>query len=103
MAEKTAAAKKPKSEMLSYKGRPLVRSGNEIYYGNMADSAVVRMEISATSDFRDLKLPSKVRVFLLSTDEDLNPIERMKRNAVKDSLADAIEIAAIWLDTELGK
>jgi len=102
MAEKVTV-KKPKSEVLLYKGRPLVRCGNEIYYGDMAETAVVRMEIGGTADFKDLKLPNKVRVFLLSTDEDLNPIERIKNNTVKNSLADAIEIASIWLEGVLGK
>jgi hypothetical protein len=101
MAEKTT--KTAKSDMLSYKGRPLVRCGSAIYYGDMAETVVVRMDISGTVDFGDLKLPNKVRVYLLSTDEDLNPIERIKNNTMKNSLADAIETAAIWLDMELGK
>ena len=111
MPEKTAKApakaaktvKKQKSDVLMYKGRPLVRSGNEIYYGDMAEPVVARMEIRDCADFADLKLPNKVRVFLLSTDESLNPIERMKKNSEKPSLYEAIETASIWLDLELGK
>ena len=104
MPEKTVkAAKDQKNGMLMFKGRPLVRSGNEVYYGDMAEPVVARMEIRDCADFADLKLPSKVRVFLLSTDESLNPIERIKKNAEKNSLYEAIETASIWLDLELGK
>ena len=99
----TRAKKAQKPDVLMYKGRPLVRSGNEIYYGDMAESVVARMEIRDCADFEDLKLPNKVRVFLLSTDESLNPLERMKKNSEKTSLYEAIETAAIWLDLELGK
>ena len=108
MPEKTAkapakATKNQKSDMLMFKGRPLIRSGNEIYYGDMAEPVVARMEIRTAADFLDLKLPGKVRVFLLSTDESLNPIERIKKNSEKNSLYEAIETASIWLDLELGK
>ena len=101
-ATKTAKPQKTqKTGSLIYKGRPLVRSGNEIYYGDMAEPVVARMEIRDCADFADLKLPSKVRVFLLSTDESLNPIERIKKNSEKNSLYEAIETASIWLDLEL--
>ena len=107
MPEKTAkapkTAKKQNNGMLMFKGRPLVRSGNEVYYGDMAEPVVARMEIRDCADFADLKLPNKVRVFLISTDESLNPIERIKKNSEKNSLYEAIETAAIWLDLELGK
>lgn len=43
MAEKAKTEKKPekKNGFLLYKGRPLVRSGNTLYYGNMTDPCVV--------------------------------------------------------------
>ena len=34
-------AAKKKSEFLTYKGKPLVRKGNTLYYGNMSDKFVV--------------------------------------------------------------
>ena len=34
-----------KGEFLEYKGRPLVRCGNTIYYGSMADPFVVCLKV----------------------------------------------------------
>ena len=35
---------------LTYKGRPLVRCGNEIYYGSLADPYVVFMQVLTTKE-----------------------------------------------------
>ena len=42
----TEKAKEKKNGFLLYKGRPLVRSGNTLYYGNMADKCVVCFRFS---------------------------------------------------------
>ena len=43
------------SDFLKYKGRPLVRKGNTVYYGNMSESHIVRLTIlSAQNDIADL-------------------------------------------------
>ena len=34
-----------KNEGLSYKGHPLMRLGNMVYYGSMADSPIVVLQI----------------------------------------------------------
>ena len=87
-----------KEKHLAYKGRPLVRSGSTIYYGDMADPYVAMLQISDTGEFQDLKLPTKVSIQILSTNEELSPIERIKKKTDKNNLYDAINIAAIWLD-----
>ena len=33
---------------LTYKGKPLVRKGNEIYYGNMTDPYVLYLQVMTT-------------------------------------------------------
>lgn len=95
-------AQKTKGEsMLTYKGKPLVRSENTIYYGSMSDDYVAMMQILETRDFDDIKLPTKVSVQIWSTDEDLRPKERIKKKTEKESLSDALKIASIWLDRML--
>ena len=39
-----------KKEFLTYKGKPLVRQGNTIYYGDMADDYVIMMQILAKKE-----------------------------------------------------
>jgi len=96
MAEKTK-----KEETLLYKGKPLVRSGNTIYYGDMRDPYVAMLQIFDAKEFSDLQLPQRVSVQILSTDATLRPKERIKKKTDKASLYDAMNIASIWLERML--
>jgi len=98
MAEKKT---NKKDTMLYYRGKPLVRNGNTIYYGDMADPYVAMLQIFDTRDYSDLKLPQKVSVQILSTDATLRPKERIKKKTDKGSLYEAMNIAAIWLSRML--
>lgn len=97
MAEK----KKSRDEMLTYKGKPLVRNGSTIYYGDMADPYVAMLQIQDNKEFKDIELPQKVSVQIISTDSDLRPKERIKKRTEKATLYDAINIASIWLERML--
>lgn len=90
------AAKKEK--FLTYRGKPLIRSGNTIYYGDMTDPYVAVLQISETKDFKDLELPTRISVQILSTDESLPLLERIKKNTEKRTFYDAMNIASIWLE-----
>ena len=46
---------------LMYKGRPLVRSGNVLYYGSMAEKYVIVMQILSTKDENDMTMAEKIR------------------------------------------
>ena len=95
------AGKDSAKKMLTYKGKPLVRDGNTIYYGDMADEYVAMLMIAETADFSDMKLPSKVSVQVVSTDQDLNPKDRIIKKTEKNNLYDALNIATIWLERTL--
>jgi hypothetical protein len=90
-----------KLNMLHYKGRPLVRSGNTIYLGDMSDSYVAMLQIQETKEYNDMQLSARVSVQILSTDDTLRPKERIKKKTDKDNLYDAINIASIWLERML--
>ena len=47
---------------LMYKGRPLVRSGNTLYYGSMAEKYVIVMQILSTKDENDMKMAEKIQI-----------------------------------------
>lgn len=93
---------KTTSEFLSYKGFPLVRKGNEIYYGNMSDEYVVMMQIVKTEKQGDLEVASKVKVFRMLTDDTLPAEKRIVKTVEKDSLYDALDIASVWLARTAG-
>lgn len=86
-----------KEKNLMYKNKPLVRSGNTIYYGDMADKFVVCMQIESTKTVGDLEVADKVNVQLLSTDSELSKRKRLIKSAKKDGLFAAIDIAEVWL------
>ena len=54
--------------ILTYKGRPLMRKDNLVYYGSMADSHIVMLQILETKKVGEADVASKVSVELQLTD-----------------------------------
>ena len=96
MAEKQPA----KTEGLLYKGHPLRRVDNLIYYGSMADKYIIMMHVLENKQEQDLKLATKVSIQLQLTEPE-NSRSRIVKKSEKDSLYAAMDIAAIWLDRAL--
>lgn len=94
-------AEKKKAKFLSYKGKPLVRCGNTIYYGNMNDSHVVLIQILSSKKVNDLDVADRVTVQLLSTDPDARPKDRIIKKSEKKGIYQAMDIGSIWLDLAL--
>ena len=94
-------AEKEKNEFLMYKGKPLVRNGDTIYYGNMSDDFVIMMRSASKKEFEGYDLASKVTVQLLSTDPDASAKERIVKTSEKKGLFAAMDIAEVWLDRAL--
>lgn len=86
---------------LTYKGHPLVRSKNEMYYGSMAEPYVVFMQILSTKEENGEQTPDKIMVMLLSSDTSLPPKDRIAKQSVKNGLYNALDFAAILLDRAL--
>ena len=88
---------------LTYKGRPLVRSKNVLYYGDPEKSAVVWMQILTTKQENGETVADRIRLTLLSTDTSKSPRERMLKQSDKNGLYNALDFASIMLDRQLGK
>jgi hypothetical protein len=95
------AESKTESKFLTYKGRPLVRSGNTIYYGNMWEKYVVLMQIINTKKLFDQEIAGTVEVQLLSTDSSIKMSERIVKRTEKNGLYNALDIGNIWLERAL--
>lgn len=89
--------KSVKNDFFTYKGYPLVRKGDEIYYGNMYDKYVIMMQIIEKTKVGNLDVASKVKIYKMATDEKLNPVEAIVKQSEKSSLYEALDIAYIWL------
>ena len=88
---------------LMYKGRPLVRSGNVLYYGSMAEKYVIVMQILSTKDENDLKMAEKIQIQLMLTDEEVRMKDRIVKKSEKIGLYNAMDIGSIWLERALNE
>ena len=82
---------------LTYKDKPLVRCGNEIYYGDMAEPFVIKLEILESEN----DTPTKVKLQLLKSDIQLPEKERVVKDTVKNSMFDALDFGFVWLERAL--
>ena len=92
-----------KQDFLTYKNRPLVRSGNTIYYGNMTDKFVIKMDIKSTKKQDDLDIADKVAVSLVHTDDNMSPKDRVIKSSEKSGLYEALDLGALWLERALSE
>ena len=93
--------KSAKAEGLMYKGHPLRRVDNMIYYGTMAEKYIIMMQVLESKKEQDLNVATKVSVQLQLTDPNLKSRDRVVKKSEKDSLYAAMDVAAIWLDRAL--
>lgn len=92
---------KTKIAALEYKGHPLRRKDNLIYFGSMADRYIILLQILETKKVKDLDVASKVSIQLQLTDPDLKSRDRVVKKSEKDSLYDAMDVASVWLERAL--
>ena len=89
------------SNFLTYKGKPLVRKGNIIYYGNMADPFVIMISVADSHKVHGVDIADKVTVQLLNTDPNVNPKDAIAKKAEKKVLWAAMDIGSVWLERAL--
>lgn len=85
------------SSFLTYKGYPLVRHDDVIYYGNMYDEYVIMLQIMKKTKIKDLEVACKIKVYKMSTDLSLPPNEAIVKSSDKESLYEALDLANAWL------
>ncbi len=86
-----------------YKNKPLVRCGDVLYYGNISDEYVIKLDILDSKILFDGDAASRVAVQLLSTDPDLSPRKKIIKKCEKEGLYEALDIAYVWLCKALGE
>lgn len=92
-----------KSKDLVYKGHPLRRKDNLIYFGSMAEKYIVMLQILDTKKVKDLDVATRVSVQLQLTDPDLKSRDRVVRKTEKDGLYPAMDVATVWLERALAE
>ncbi len=90
-------AKKAK-EFLLYEGKPLLRDGNVLYYGDFSENFITRFTIAETKKIQDLEVASKVIIELLEKHGDDISTARLTKKAERNSLYAALDIGVYWLE-----
>ena len=87
--------------VLMYKGHPLMRKDNIVYYGSMADSHIVMLQILESKKIGDAEVASKVSVQLQLTDPSARSRDRIVKKSEKDGLYSALDVGSVWLERAL--
>lgn len=87
--------------VLMYKGRPLMRKDNLIYYGSMADTHIVMLQILETKKIGDSEIASRVSVQLQLTDPTAKSRDRVVKKGEKAGLYTALDFGSVWLERAL--
>lgn len=88
-------------KILEYKGHPLQRAGNIIYYGSMADKYIIMLQILETKTVKDMEVATKVSVQLQLTDPTIKSRDRIVKKSEKSGFYEAMDVASVWLDRAL--
>lgn len=96
MAENKPAA-------LTYRGRPLRRKGNLIYYGSMADKYIVMFQVLSSRKVKDLDVATRVAIQLQLTEANLKGRDRVVKKGEKSNLSAAMDLGSTWLERYIAK
>ena len=97
---KTEKEAKP---FMTYRDKPLVRCGDTLYYGDMAEKYVIKMEIKSKKKVLDMDVADKVLIQLMYTDPAIRTRKQIIKISEKDGLYNAIDIADAWLNRALSE
>lgn len=95
------AKKDQKLDELMYKGKPVVRRGNTMYYGFIDDKYIVKIVEEETKSHGDTEIATKVTVQLTTNNSKLKSAERIIRQSKKEGLFDALDVGFVWLEDAL--
>lgn len=85
-------------KLITYKGRPLVRTGPIIFYGDQNEKCYTMLTILDAKEHQDIMVSGKVEIQLLLTDKSVPAAEALLKKTEKEGLYKAMEVATIWLD-----
>lgn len=95
------ATEKKSEQLLTYKGRPLMRHDHIIYYGSMSDPYIIMLQVLETKKVQDMDVATKVAVQLQQTGSNVKTRDRIVKKTEKAGLYSAMDVAAIWLERAL--
>ena len=87
-------------EYLEYKGRPLVREGDTICYGDMEEKGILLLEImSYKKNEQGVSVPDDIMIQVVESKNQNNIL----RQGHKKGLSEAFGLGLVWLEHECKK
>ena len=83
-------------KIFTYKGKPMVRRGDTIYYGDMKEKYIIIFTIKSKKKVGDLEVADSVTIDLCMN-RGVGK-EKVIKKANRESLFEAIDIAEFWLE-----
>ena len=80
------------NEFLEYKGKPLVRQGDEIFYGDLSDKFYIYMMIMSEKDTENGSVPERIMIQLVESSTKIP-----KNQKIVVVFKEAFEFADAWL------
>ncbi len=87
------------SDFLTYKDKPLVRKGNTVFYGDMSEKFVIKLEILSSHKEGDLDVADRIKVNLVKNDSE--KLDNVTKSTEKNGFAEAMHFATTWLERAL--
>ena len=88
-------------KILTYKGHPLMRKDNLIYYGSMADTHIVMLQVLETKKVNDMDVATRVSLQPQLTDPSIKSRDRILKKSEKAGLYTALDFGCVWLERAL--
>ncbi|MBQ7293094.1 MAG: hypothetical protein IJW79_05070 [Clostridia bacterium] len=82
---------------LEYKGKPLVREGDTICYGDMNEKCILILEIMSYKEVKGNSIPDKILIQVIDSKDPTKIIKQGDENG----LYDAFSIGLVWLERAL--
>ncbi|MCD8181309.1 MAG: hypothetical protein LUF26_07525 [Firmicutes bacterium] len=89
-----------KKKILMYKGKPLLRCGDRIYYGNLEDKCILALDIVDSKPNKDIKSSTKIKVQVMDNTGEFGK-GQVYRKGERENLYKAIDIGEWWLKDAL--
>ena len=90
-------AKKVKDRLI-YRGKPLLRCDDTLYYGDFAENFITVFKVLEKKKVKELDTASKVSIELLEKRGDSIKTAHLMKKAERNGLYSAMDIGCFWLE-----
>lgn len=85
-------------ESLIYRGKPLIRDGNVLYFGSFDENFITRFTILDSEQVNELDMAKKITIELLEKHGNDISTARLTKKAERTSMWAALDIGVYWLE-----